>query len=281
MMKNVTGMKKIISVMLLGSLLVTGAVVYADTLSSTGIDVNKDWAGAPKQMEQRGGREGAVLSQMVTAKIITAEEQATIEKAMAAQRTQMQADREALKGTEAVRPEKPDAGAKPVSHYARMAEDGLIPQALADKVDAYMTAQRDAAFAAEVKPLVDAKTFADTNAVKTAMDAVKNAMDAKMDALKPAVEREKVDFKSLTDAERATLKAEMGANRTAMQAKHDAAITEVYSGLVEAGTLTQAQADALQSLMNNHEPGERGHGPGHGGMERPSDSSVKTSEVAE
>ncbi len=267
MTNNISGMKKIISVVLLGSLLATGAVVYADTLSTTG-------TGMIKHMEQRGDRGAGMLSELVTAGIITADEQATVEKAMITQRETMRAA-----GADIKTP--PAAGTEKLSPFARMAEEGLITKTLAEKIDTYMIAQRDAAFAAEVKPLVDAGTFTDSSAVKTAMDAVRESMIAKMDALKPSTAREKVDFASMTDAERTAFKEKMQAERTAIQEKRDAAIKEVYSSLVGAGTLTQAQADGLQSLMENHESGDRGHGPGFGGKGPREEVPVKTSEVAE
>lgn len=262
MTNNISGMKKIISVVLLGSLLATGAVVYADTLSSTG-------AGMIKHMEQRGDRGAGKLSELVTAGIITAEEHATVEKAMTTQRETMKAEIKTL----------PAVGTEKLSPFERMAEEGLITKALAVKIDTYMTAQRSAAFAAEVKPLVDAGTFANTSAVKTARDAIRDAMKLKMDALKPSAVREKVDFKSMTDADRTAFKEKMDAERTAMEAKRDVAVKEVYSSLISAGTLTQAQADGLQSLMKNHEPGDRGHGPGFGGKGHRDEASVKASEA--
>lgn len=265
MTNRISSMKKIISVVLLGSLLATGAVVYADTLSSTGTV-------AARHLEMRGDRGAGKLSELVTAGIITAQEQAAIEKAMIAQR-------ETMKAADGKTP--PAAGTKRVSPFAGMAEEGLITKALAEKIDTYMTTQRDAAFASEVKPLVDAGTFTDTSAVKTAMDAVRESMMAKMDALKPSTAREKVDFASMTDAERTAFKEKMQVERTAIQEKRDAAIKEVYSSLVSAGTLTQAQADGLQSLMENHESGDRGHGPGFGGKGPREEVQVKTSEVAE
>ncbi len=281
MMKNVTVMKKVISTILLGSLLVTGAIVYADTLSDATAS-----KGNASSTEQRIDRNAEMLTKMVTDGIITAEEKTTLEKAMETQRAAMDAKREAMKDTAATKPadgEKPEAGTKPASHFARMATDGLISQELADKVDAYMEAQRTAAFAAEVKPLVDAGTFKDTAAVKDAMTSVREAMQAEMDANKPsdADGKTKVDFSSLTDAEKTALKAEMDAKHTEMQAKHAAALTAVYSGLVSDGTLTQAQADALQDLMKNNEPGDRGPGHGPDGMDKPGEAPVKTTEVTQ
>lgn len=267
MTNNISGMKKIISVVLLGSLLATGAVVYADTLSATGTSMIK-------HMEQRGGHGAGMLSGLVTAGIITADEQATVEKAMITQH-------EAMKAASSESKTLPAAGTEKLSPFGRMAEKGLISKALAEKIDTYMTNQRDAAFAAEVKPLVDAGTFADTSAVKTAMDAVRDTMMAKMDALKPSAEREKVDFSSMTDAERTAFKEKTDAERTVIQEKRDAAVKEVYSSLVSAGTLTQAQADGLQSLVKNREPGDRGHSPGFGGKGPHKEAPVKTSDVAE
>lgn len=262
-MRNVTVMKKVISAILLGSLLVTGAVVYADTLSET--DGTRDRQ-TPPGTEQRVDRDSELLDTLVTEGVITAAEKTTVEKALEAQRAERDAEREAAKaaGTQPTPPEreKPEAGTKPVSHFARMAEDGLISEALANKIDTYLTAQREAAFAAEVKPLVDAGTFKDADAVHTALDGVREAMKEQMDALKPDTTVEKVDFKSLTEAERTALREKMDAERTAMQAKHEAAIEEVYSALVADGTLTQAQADALQALMKDHMADGQGRGPG-------------------
>lgn len=270
-MRNVTVMKKVISAILLGSLLVTGAVAYADTLSET--DGAKDRQ-TPPGTEQRVDRDAELLSTLVSEGVITAAEKADIEAAMEAQRTEreaaMKAARESGEKPEAPADrEKPEAGTKPVSHFARMAEDGLISEDLADKIDAYLTEQREAAFAAEVEPLVDAGTFEDADAVQEALDAVREAMQEQMDALKPSdADREKVDFKSLTEAERTALKEKMDAERTAMQEKHEAAIDEVYSDLVDDGTLTQAQADALQDLMKDRMADGKGNGPsgmgGHG-----------------
>lgn len=260
-MMNVNATKKVISAMLLGSLLVTGAVVYADTLSDT--DAVKDRANRPG-FEQREARHGEMLSTLVSEGVITTEEKATLEKAMETQRGTMKDQKEAVKAAL-------KDGTKPASHFARMAEEGLITESLAAKLDAYMETQRTAAFAKEVKPLVDAGTFDDTAAVQAARDAVREAMQERMEALRPA-DREKIDFKSLTETERTALKEKLEAERTEMQAKHTAALKEVYSELVKAGTLTQAQADALQALMGNHEFGGRGHGPGFGGMGKPADA---------
>lgn len=261
-MMNVNATKKVISAMLLGSLLVTGAAVYADTTAAA--DTAKAGANRPG-LEQRQARGSELLSTLVTEGIITAEEKTILEKAMETQRDTLQANREAAK-------EALEKGEKPASHFARMAEEGLISDALADKIDAYMTQKREAAFAATVKPLVDAGTFKDTAAARTAMDAVREAMQAKMEALRPGTEREKVDFKSLTDAERTALKEKLEAQRTEMQKAHEAALEEVYDSLVDAGTLTQAQADALQTLMKDRPMGGRGHGMGPGGLNKAADT---------
>lgn len=270
-MINVTVTKKIISAMLLGSLLVTGAVVYADTVSDT--ESVRGLRG-PAGTEQRVEKQAEMLSQLVSDGVITADEKAALEKAMETQKAAMEARREALKNgadSEKTAPadrEKPEAGTKPPSHFARMAEEGLISDALADKLDAYMEAQRTAAFAESVKPLVDAGTFDDTDEVKAALTAVREAMQAQREELKPAVLRDKADYKNLTDEERTALKEKMEAERTAMQEKHSAAVKEVFSDLVDAGTLTQAQADALQAHMNSRESGMKVRGPGVGGMGR-------------
>ncbi len=248
-MTQVTGLKKIISVALLGSLLVTGAVVYADTATADtaekGVKAGFHMKAAPNRAS-----ESSLLSRMVTEGVITQEDKGAVEKAMETQRTQI--------------PEKPEAGTKQVSHYSRLAEAGLISQTLADKIDAYMTAQRDTAFAEQVKPLVDNGTFADTAAVRTAMDAVRDEMKTQLDAGKPSDDAAvtRPDFKSMTEAERTALKAEMDAKRTEMQALHEAAITKVYSDLVAKGTLTQVQADALKALKGTGAgfmDGDRGH----------------------
>lgn len=270
-MTNVTGLKKIISVALLGSLLVTGAVVYADTATAdTAVKALK--AGIHMQEAPNGNPEAAMLSRMVTEGVISQEEQTVIEKAMETQRTQMMAARDA-QDSSAVKPEipaKPEAGTKPVSHYGRLAEVGLISQTLADKIDAYITAQRDAAFAEQVKPLVDNGTFGNTAAVRTAMDAVRDEMKTQMDAGKPSddavkgdAQKMRPDFKTMTEAEKTALKTEMEAKRTEMEAQHEAAITKVYSDLVAKGTLSQAQADALKGLKG-FETGPMGGGRGHG-----------------
>lgn len=251
-MMNVTGTKKIISAILLGSLLAAGAAVYADTQSDTRMEKGQQNSA---RTEQRGDRHAELLSKLVSEGIITADEKTVLEKALENQR--------------------PEAGSPPASDFAGMAEDGLISEALADRIDAYMEAQHKTAFANEVKPLVDAGTFPDAKAVQAALDAVREAMKDRLDALKPSGEREKVDFKSLTEAERTELKEKMEAERAVMQEKQDAAIKEIYSDLIGSGKLNQAQADALQSLMKNHEHGGRGHGPGFG--EHP----VKASEDAE
>lgn len=258
MMKGINDMKKIISVMLLGSLLVTGAVVYADTLSSTGIETNKDWA-AVKHLGPQGEKGTGMLAQLVTDGVITAEEQAVIEKAMTAHREAAKAE-----ASEAKTP--PAEGTERLSPFAELAKEGLIDQALADKIDGAMKVKRDADFATDVKPLVDAGTFSDTAAVQSALDAVHEAMRTEMDALKPDTQREKVDFKTMTEAERTAFKEKMDAQRTAMEAKHEAAENEVYSSLVSAGTLTQAQADALEAFQGEHQKGGRGpEGNGFGG----------------
>lgn len=269
MMKGINDMKKIISVMLLGSLLVTGAVVYADTLSETDGTKNRQ---VPPGIEQRVNGDEALLSKLVSEGVITAAEKTSLQEAMEAQRAERQAAMTAAKESgekpEALGDrEKPEAGTKPASHFARMAEDGLITQELADKIDGYLTEQREAAFAAEVEPLVAAGTFEDADAVKDAMDAVREAMQEQMESLKPASEdREKIDFKSLTEAERTALKEKMDAKRTAMQEEREAAHEAIYSDLVEDGTLTQAQADALQNLVKERATDGKGNAPGFGGM---------------
>lgn len=240
-MTQVTGLKKIISVALLGSLLVTGAVVYADTATAdTAAEDVK--AGLHMKAAPKGAFETSLLSKMVKEGVITQEEKDAMEKAMETQRAQFKAAHEAQEALTV----KPEAGTKPVSHYARLAEAGLISQTLADKMDAYMTAQRETAFSDQVKPLVDNGTFRDTAAVKTALDAV----------------------------------------RDEIQALHEAAMTKVYSDLVTKGTLTQSQADALEALKGPGTglmDGDRGHGrgPGHGPGETGVSPTTATTTTAE
>jgi len=271
MTTNLTGMKKIISAALLGSLLVTGAVAYADTAASDALKDTQPPAGQHRM--EKGAQEADMLGKLVTQGVITAEEKTAIEKAMETQREQMKAQREAQTGTEAGAKARPQEDGKPASHFDSLAEAGLISQTLADKVDTYLDTQREADFTEKVKPLVDAGTFADTAAVKTAMDAVREAMKTAMDAQRPAddevkaaVHQERPDFSAMTEAEKTALKAEMEAKRTEMEQKHEAAVKEVYTALVAKGTLTQAQADALQALKMGP---EGGHGPGHGGPGMP------------
>lgn len=176
MIGNVTTTKKVISLMLLGSLLVAGASVYADTVaqSTAGGDRPARAAGP------RGDLGTTLLTDLVEAGVITAAEQAKVTAALEAQRAEREADR-----TEGVKPERPAAGEKPASPFDRLAEADAISQELADRIDAYMEKQREARFAEAVKPLIDGGAFKDAAAVKTAQEAVREAMKTRLEALKP------------------------------------------------------------------------------------------------
>lgn len=250
-MKRKSILNKMIIVGLLGTVVVIGAFAFADKLPTRGPS-QQDGTTATNQDPRRGGHDVEILDELVTAGIITAEEQTTIEKALIA-------EREAVRSNDTEVKTPPVAGEMRLSPFAKLAEEGGISQELADKIDNYLSAQREAAFADKVKPLVDGGTFADADAVKTALDAVKTAMDANREAARPDTDREKVDFKTMTEAERAEWKAKMDAERTAMEAKHDAAVEAVFASLIDDNTLTAEQADALKAFMKDNQP--QGKGP--------------------
>lgn len=263
---NVTTLKKVISLMLLGSLLVAGATVYADSVAQSTTEKTDRPA---RTAGPRGDMDGTLLTDMVSAGVITAEEQAQVTKALETQRAEREAQREADKAA-GVKPEKPAEGVKPAegekpaSQFDRLAEADLISQDLADRIDTYLAEKREANFAEAIQPLIDSGAFADADAVKAAQEALREAMKAQLDALKPAdgEKPERVDFKSLTDDEKAALKEKMEAAREDMQAKHEATMKAVYDQLVSDGKLTQAQADALQAFKGPENGFGHGRGPG-------------------
>lgn len=247
---NSLKLKKAVSIMLLGSMLAAGAVVYADTA------LGKTAGAVGQKMERSVGVRADFLSTMVEKGLLTADEQTAIKNAMETAHQNRTADTAEAKT-------KPEPGQERVSPFDRLAQDGLIDQTLADKVDSYMDTQRAANLETELKPLVDSGAFADTASAKAGLDAVHDAMRTAMDAVKPAkpTDGDRASFKNLTDEEKAALKATMDAKRAEMQAQHDATETEVYAKLVSAGTLTQAQADALKSFEASKEgPMDK---PGH------------------
>lgn len=174
-----------------------------------------------------------------------------------------------------------------------MLKDGVVTQAQIDSYQAKADALQLTALKTNIQTLVTNGTLTQAKA-----DAVYKALVEE----KEARQAERAKFEAMTDAEKEALKAEMDAKRAEMDAARESAKTaktttatstdtttppakpemknSALSALVENGTLTSAELEAVQKVIGGGHGEMGGHGDMKGGRgmkgEKPASSSTST-----